>query len=52
MEVTEQSRLTTVTIKVTLSAQDIAQSAGLNSPDQWAFADGGPDAMAVLTHTE
>ena len=52
MQVGEEIRTVTVSRKITATAQDLAQAAGLDSPDQWKFADGGPDATATLVRSE
>jgi len=46
MQVSKETRT------VTLSAEDLARVAGLASPEQWKFIDGGPDATATLERTE
>jgi len=52
MQVGEESRTVTVARKLAFSAQDLAQAAGLDNPDQWRFADSDADATATVTRTE
>ena len=52
MQVGEEVRKVTVERSLSFSAQDLAQAAGLTAPEQWQFADGGPDATATLSRKE
>ena len=52
MILSDEVRTVTISRKVTATAQDLAEAAGLDSPEQWKFADGGPDATATLVRTE
>ena len=52
MQVGDEVRTVTVAQVLTFTAEDLAQAAGLAGPEQWKFADGGPDATATLTRHE
>lgn len=45
MQVTHETRT------ITLTAQDLAQIAGLPSPEQFQFPEGGQDVTAVIERT-
>lgn len=52
MNVGEEVRAVTIARTLSFSAPELAQAAALDHPDEWSFADGGPDATATLVRHE